>query len=101
METHALLKELYSKYNVSGLEIIGIALDDNKDSWKKYIAREKLVWINLLDPRGAKGEANKVFDLVNANGLPFFAFVNDKGGYVKIDVDKDELEAFIVEYLKK
>jgi thiol-disulfide isomerase/thioredoxin len=100
IETHALLKELYSKYHVSGLEIIGIALDDNKESWKKYIAREKLLWTNLLDPRGSKGEANKVFDLVNGNGVPFFAFVNNKGEYIKIDVDKNEIEAFIVAYLK-
>ncbi|WP_126971966.1 TlpA disulfide reductase family protein [Gynurincola endophyticus] len=100
IETHAVLRELYTKYKTAGLEIIGISLDDNKDSWNKYIAREKLVWMNLIDPKGSKGEANKVFDLVNGNGVPFFALVNEKGEYVKVDMDEKELEAFIKEYLK-
>lgn len=38
------LKKLYKKYNSMGLEVIGISMDDNKESWLKAIEKDKQPW---------------------------------------------------------
>ena len=99
IESHETLKDLYKKYKNKGLEIIGISIDDNQENWRKYLDREKLSWINFIDPKGIKGQINKIFSLESDNGIPFFVFINEKGEYLKIDVEKDQLETFIKGYL--
>jgi thiol-disulfide isomerase/thioredoxin len=38
------LRKLYKKYNSKGLEIIGISMDDNKQSWLKAIRQDRQTW---------------------------------------------------------
>lgn len=100
IESHTLLKKLYSKYKVEGFDIIGISVDDNKENWIKYLKKETLTWKNFIDPKGAKGEINKIFSLESDNGIPFFVFVNENGEYIEINVETEQLETFIKNYLK-
>lgn len=95
IKTHQLLKELYKKYNKSGLEIVGISIDDNRESWLKYLEKESLPWKNYIDPEGAKGYINKFFSLGADNGIPFFILVNANGEFYKIDLDSDDIESNI------
>ncbi|HMK03280.1 MAG TPA: TlpA disulfide reductase family protein [Ferruginibacter sp.] len=38
------LKKIYKKYNSRGLEVIGVSMDDNKESWLKAIEKDKQPW---------------------------------------------------------
>ena len=44
--------KIYNDYRDSGFEIIGISNDYDLTRWKNAIKRNKVVWINLLDPDG-------------------------------------------------
>jgi thiol-disulfide isomerase/thioredoxin len=51
------LRKLYKKYNSRGFEIIGISMDDNKQSWLKAIREDKQAWkqyCELVNWRGNK-----------------------------------------------
>lgn len=93
IKTHQLLKELYKKYNKSGLEIVGISIDDSRENWLKYLEKESLPWKNYIDAEGARGYINKFFSLGADNGIPFFMLVNSNGEFHKIDMDADDIEA--------
>jgi len=54
------LKELYTKYNAKGFEVIGVSDDDRDNTaWKKAVAQDALPWKHVL--RGLK-TINGVFD---------------------------------------
>ncbi len=101
IQTHALLKELHAKYNKAGLSIIGVSLDSKHDNWSKYLQKNPLPWTNFIDPKGENGETNNIFNLVSGNGIPFFALINDKGEYLKIGIEAEELESYIEGYLRR
>lgn len=101
IETHATLKELHTKYSSRGLNIIGVSLDNNTENWLNYLKKSPLPWKNYLDSKGERGETNNIFNLVSGNGIPFFALVNNKGEYIKIGLEAEELEDFISKYLEK
>lgn len=100
IETHALLKTLHTKFNKAGLDIIGISLDSKPESWSTYLKKHPLPWANFIDAKGEAGETNNIFNLVSGNGIPFFVLVNEKGEYLKIGIEAEELEAYITGYLK-
>lgn len=100
IKTHAVLKQLHTKYNKAGLNIIGISLDSKPDNWLKYLEKNPLPWNNFIDPKGESGETNNIFNLVSGNGIPFFALINDKGEYLKIGLDAEELESYVDSYLQ-
>ncbi len=41
------LAKIYSKYKPLGLEVIGISMDINEASWRKYLKANPMSWINL------------------------------------------------------
>ena len=90
------LVKLYSKYKDNGFEIFGVSLDDNKNDWKKAIAKDKITWLQGIDTRGwdAMGAAKW-----NVNAIPASFLVDKNGNVVAIDLDKNELEKKIKELL--
>lgn len=71
------LKQLYTKFNKKGFNIVSISLDEDPDKWKAAIDVEKLAWTQLSGLGGFKGEVAKRFDvtsipdnfLVDSNGI--------------------------------
>jgi len=48
------LKELYSKYNDKGFEILGIATESDIDAWTKDIVKSELPWLQMVDDKTKK-----------------------------------------------
>src|ERR1700730_240336 len=55
------LVKLYNKYHNRGLEIFGVSLDEDADSWKKAVSHDKLVWIQVLDDKGWEGPSASIY----------------------------------------
>ena len=41
--------KLYNKYKKDGLEIYGVSLDSDKESWLKAVSDDQLTWIHVSD----------------------------------------------------
>ena len=93
--THPKLKQLYDVYNKKGFEIVGISMDEDKNKWASFLANNPLPWRNYIDPKGIKGDVDKTFSIVGHNGIPYFILLNQKGEFLQIDVDVEELENII------
>ena len=73
------LKAMYEKFhNNESFVMLGLSVDEDKDAWKKYVAEEKLPWVQ--GHVGAWHES-KVPDAWGVHGIPEM-FVIDKAGKV-------------------
>ncbi len=90
------LVKLYNKYKQSGFEIFGVSIDEDKDDWKKAIAKDKITWLQGNDTGGwdARGAVKWQVDAIPASFL-----VNKNGDVVAINLEKTDLERKVKELL--
>src|SRR5437868_12842577 len=46
------LVKLYNKYKTRGFEIFSVSIDESKKEWQRAVAKQKITWIQVNDPRG-------------------------------------------------
>jgi thiol-disulfide isomerase/thioredoxin len=90
------LVKLYDKYKANGFEILGISLDENKNDWKKAIAKDKISWLQAIDTKG--------WDAVSAykwhvEAIPASFLIDKNGNVVAVNLEKNELEIKVKELL--
>jgi hypothetical protein len=78
----------------SRVKLVSIALDDEKDTWKMLVARNKMNWVNLIDEQMWTGPAvnTLLFD-----SIPFNFLVNPQGRVIKKAIRPDSLGKVISE----
>jgi thiol-disulfide isomerase/thioredoxin len=92
------LVKLYSKYKNQGFEIFSVSLDQSKKDWQKAVAKDKITWLQVIDPRG--WEAQTAIDW-NIFQLPTSFLINKKGDVVIIDPEGKQLEQSIKDLLSE
>ena len=91
------LVKLYSKYKVKGFEILSVSLDDEKKDWKKAAAKDKITWLQGIDPGGWDAMAAVKWQV---DAIPASFLINKNGDVVAINLEKDDLEKKIKELLE-
>lgn len=75
-EDFPFLKELYTKYKNNGLEFISISKDENLQSWKKAIEKEKIeIWKQI----SAKENKSTIEDTYVVTAIPLKILINKEG----------------------
>jgi thiol-disulfide isomerase/thioredoxin len=46
------LKKLYKKYKPKGLEVFSMSIDEDKKDWQRFIKRNNMNWIHVIDIAG-------------------------------------------------
>lgn len=90
------LVKLYSKYKDKGLEILSVSLDEESKDWKKAITKDKITWLQAIDPGGWDAMAAMKWQV---DAIPASFLVNKDGDVVAINLEKNELEKKIKELL--
>ncbi|MDO9681097.1 MAG: TlpA disulfide reductase family protein [Bacteroidales bacterium] len=90
------LVEIYKKYNKAGFGIIGVSLDNDESLWNKAIAEDKLTWIQVSDLQYWNSAPAKQYYV---RYIPQNIFVDQEGKIIKRQVEKDEIDQFIKEFL--
>jgi peroxiredoxin len=72
------LVKLYKKMNKKGLEIVGVSLDRNKESWLKAIQDDGLIWSHVSN---LKFWQDPIAKLYNITAIPA-AFIIDEDGKI-------------------
>jgi len=86
----------YQKYKDKGLEIVGISLDENKQSWVNAIQRLNITWPQMSDLGGWKSEAALLYGV---ESIPFALLVDKDGnalaGYLHGELLFNKLEELL------
>jgi thiol-disulfide isomerase/thioredoxin len=90
------LVKLYSKYKDKGLEILSVSVDDEKNDWKKAVAKDKITWMQGFDKGGWDSRSAIKWQV---DALPASFLVNKNGDVVAINLEKNDLEKKIKELL--
>ena len=104
VEEQTELARLYKKYkqasftNGKGFEIFGVALDAKKSNWEKFIAKNKINWIQVSDLKFWRSPVAKTY---NIQGLPFNVLIDGKGVILAKNLHGQKLEKEILKYLQK
>ncbi|MBP3789178.1 MAG: AhpC/TSA family protein [Prevotella sp.] len=88
--------ELYKKYHEKGLGIVGISLDESKESWVNAIKELGILWPQMSDLGGWQSEGARLFQV---NSIPFIVVVDQQGKILKKGLRGNDLEEFIEEQL--
>jgi len=85
--------KIYKKYCESGLEIIGVSLDEKKPDWEKALDDEKMTWPNIMDEQ--KEIAARYF----VRGIPHTILLDENNHIIAKDLRGKALEKKIAELL--
>lgn len=86
------LRNIYEKNKAKGFEVYAIALDNNKEAWKRAIHYDELDWINVSELSYPESEAASVF---NVRSLPASFLLNREGEVVARDIYGSELQKWL------
>ncbi|MDX2304215.1 MAG: TlpA disulfide reductase family protein [Microscillaceae bacterium] len=89
--------KLYEKYKNKGFEIYGVSLDQDRESWLKAIADDKLPWMHVSDLKFWYSEAAQTY---HVQAIPATYLVNADGMIVDKNLRGPALEQKVAELLK-
>ena len=87
------LGQLHQTVDKNKIEIIGISLDTDKTKWIKAIAKDKIKFTQLIDPKGFDAKTAMQFGVEE---LPAKFLFNNKGILIAINATEEQ----IINYLK-
>ena len=91
------LKALYDEYHGKGLEIIGVSLDTNKESWLKAIEKDGLNWVHVSSLTGWDCETVRLY---NVTGVPSMIILDEYNNVMATGLRGEQLKAFMKENLE-
>lgn len=86
------LVSLYDNYKSKGLGIVGISLDNDRESWREAISELGITWCQLSDLGGWESEPAQIF---NVRAIPFTIITDSKGVVLAAGLRGGDLDTFI------
>lgn len=86
------LWDLYTKYQDTGFEILGISMDRNLRLWKKAIQQDDMIWPQVCDGKGSNSEVLKQYGIYS---LPRNLLLDEQGVIVGIDLSVKEIQNWL------
>lgn len=95
------LVEIYAKYHKRGLGIYGVSFDPKRrcDTWKTFLQKNKMTWINVCDFNGGGKKNSKAWYDYALSGIPTTLLIDCQTGKIIARGELDEIEAKLAELL--
>ena len=91
------MKTLYKDFKDKGLGIIGVSLDEDKDSWVKAIEELGIQWPQVSDLQGWNSSVAQQFQV---NAIPHLIIVDENGTILERGLRGEEVRNFISKRLE-
>jgi peroxiredoxin len=91
------LTDIRKKFPKDKLEILTIALDENKSDWEKIAKKRKFTWYQVTDTYGL---ASEMVSLYNINTIPHNFLIDEKGIIFAKNISTDSIKSILNDKLK-
>lgn len=98
IENIPLLKEAYRQYALMGFEICSISLDPDIDRLRAYVAREQLLWKNMVNQ--SSEDALTVAEQYGVLYIPAYILISPDGTIVSRDLKAENLLHELQHYIE-
>lgn len=85
------MKDIYAKYHEKGLEIIGVSVDTDRDSWIEAVDEDKTEWIHVIDEVSEGSQTDQVASRYGVRAIPAYFLIDREGRFLG-KFDHDQLE---------
>lgn len=93
------INELYTKYkNSKYLSFMSVSMDLDKETWKKYIKKHNMKWLQVFNNEGYESETVKSLGISN---LPYNIFIDSNGTIIEKDVSVGNIKKLCDEHVKE
>lgn len=89
--------EAYNKYKNKNFTILGVSLDQDKDSWIQAIKNDKLAWTQMSDLKQWESAAVSTYQI---QGIPFNVLIDPTGKVIAQELRGPALDQKLEEVLK-
>lgn len=93
-KNHPEIKRLYKKYHDSGLEIVGVSFDKDKDAWKENVKQENLPWYHVYDGLHSFARAGSIAKQYTVQPIPAYILIDKDGIVIDRFVGADSSKSF-------
>ena len=83
---------IYNQYAKKGFEVFAISLDTDKSAWKQAVDKDKINWLQMLEPGGWDGATALAWKI---DQLPTSFLVDRHGVIISIDPSPTELQRYL------
>jgi peroxiredoxin len=90
------LSKLYKKYKDQGFEIFSVSVDSKVDTWKDFIVKKKINWIQVNDPGDWSAP---IIEKWGIDALPTTFLIDKKGVLRNYNLEGKKLESTIKQFL--
>ncbi len=90
------VKRAYDFFHNKGLEIVGVSLDSNRDSWLNAISTMGLNWLHVSDLKGWQCSAAQTYQV---HSIPASVLVDQQGNIVAKDLRGEQLIQMLLKKL--
>lgn len=91
------LVNIYDNYSDDGLQIVGVSLDNDKNSWQNAVEAMGMKWVQVSDLKGWESAAAQLYQV---DAIPHTIILDNEGHILAKDLRGHELEEFISDYIE-
>jgi peroxiredoxin len=86
------LQSIHDQFQHKNIVVIGVSLDENKNSWMECIVQNNMTYRQLIDTDGFDAEFARA---CNVDQIPRMLLVNEEGKILKVCSKADEIASFL------
>jgi thiol-disulfide isomerase/thioredoxin len=91
------LAKIYQKFKAKGFEIYSVSLDKEKEKWLKAIKKDKMSWLQVIDPGGWETPTAAKWGIY---ALPTSFLIDKEGRLIAMDLKGEDLEKALKDMLE-
>jgi thiol-disulfide isomerase/thioredoxin len=81
----------YEKYHDKGFEVVGISLDEDRETLEKFVAEQKIPWPILYEKPGGEGWRHPLATYYGISGIPTVILIGRDGNVVTLNARGEKL----------
>ncbi|MBR4533597.1 MAG: TlpA family protein disulfide reductase, partial [Bacteroidaceae bacterium] len=92
-----LMKQMHEEFGERGLRIIGVSIDQDKDSWLNAVDKYQLPWLQLRETIASQSNRTSASEKYGITGVPTLVLIAPDGIVISTDLDRKELKTKLEE----